>query len=210
MKLTFISDTHSLHNELPAIAPGDVLIHCGDFTGHGNIDETADFAEFIAAQNFTHKIVIAGNHDWCFEDGRRDGAEACLHDLGIIYLNDSGIELDGVKFWGSPIQPEFLNWAFNRERGADIRQHWDLVPTDTDVLITHGPAFGILDKCCHGGRVGCEELLEVIQTIKPKIHAFGHIHEGYGQHEQDGTIFVNACSLDEHYRMAFAPIVLEI
>lgn len=210
MKLTFISDTHSIHDELPAIAPGDVLIHCGDFTGRGDIADTTAFAQFIAAQDFTHKIVIAGNHDWCFEDERRDEAEACLRDLGIIYLNDSGIELDGVKFWGSPIQPTFLNWAFNRERGAEIRRHWDLIPHDTDVLLTHGPAFGILDRCVDGAQVGCSDLLRAIQRIKPKIHACGHVHEAYGQLEQNGTVFVNACSLNEHYEVAFAPIVVDI
>ncbi|WP_308873929.1 metallophosphoesterase family protein [Thiothrix subterranea] len=139
MNLTFISDTHSLHDRLPAIDAGDVLIHCGDFTGRGTLDDTLNFAEFMAAQPFTHKIVIAGNHDWCFEDKRRKIAEHILKEYGLIYLNDSGIEIDGVKFWGSPIQPEFCDWAFNRERGEAIRQHWDKIPADTDVLITHGP-----------------------------------------------------------------------
>lgn len=210
MKLTFISDTHFKHNELPAIESGDVLIHCGDFTGRGDIGETEEFADFIAAQDFTRKIVIAGNHDWCFEDGRRDGAEECLSDLGIIYLNDSGVEIDGISFWGSPIQPAFFSWAFNRERGSDIRAHWDLIPENTDVLLTHGPAFGILDRCVDGNQAGCSDLLRAIQRIKPKVHACGHIHEAYGRVEQDGTVFVNACNLDEYYQMAFAPILVEI
>ena len=209
MKLTFISDTHSLHHHL-ALDSGDVLIHCGDFTGRGSLDDTADFAEFIAKQDFAHKIVIAGNHERCFEDERRQDAEAILKDAGIVYLNDSGIEISGVKFWGSPIQPAFFDWAFNRQRGEDIRWHWDLIPDDTDVLLTHGPAFGILDWCTHGERVGCEDLLEAIQRIKPKIHAFGHIHESYGMRETDSTVFVNACNLDERYQIKNPPIELTI
>lgn len=207
MKLTFISDTHSLHHSM-ALDSGDVLIHCGDFTGRGNLDEVENFAEFMEWQRFQHKVVIAGNHDWCFEDHRRMDAEKILTDAGIIYLNDSGVEIDGVKFWGSPIQPEFMAWAFNRFRGAEIRQHWDVIPNDTDVLITHGPAFGMLDWCTHGARVGCEDLLHAIQRIQPKVHACGHIYESYGVQEQGGTVFVNASILDERYRVRNAPIEL--
>ena len=208
MKLSFISDTHSRHKNL-IIDPGDVLIHCGDFTAQGSLDDTLDFAEYMAAQDFTHKVVIAGNHDWCFEDDRRAAAEACLREHDIVYLNDSAIEIDGLKFWGSPVQPEFYHWAFNRQRGEEIRAHWNLIPEDTDVLITHGPAFGILDICADGSRVGCEDLLQTIRRLKPEIHAFGHIHESYGIRERDGTIFVNACILDEHYRLKNAAIVVE-
>jgi hypothetical protein len=147
MILTFISDTHSLHDRLPDIDAGDVLIHCGDFTGRGTLDDTLTFAEFMAAQPFTHKIVIAGNHDWCFEDKRRNIAEHILKEYGIIYLNDSGITIDGVTFWGSPIQPEFMNWAFNRERGADIRQHWDKIPSATDVSV-HAICSGLQSLDC--------------------------------------------------------------
>lgn len=209
MKLTFISDTHAQHHKLD-IGSGDVLVHCGDFTLGGSLYEITDFAEFIAEQDFTYKIVIAGNHDWCFEDRRKTKAEAYLREYGIIYLNDSGVELNGVKFWGSPVQPEFCHWAFNRQRGAEIRAHWDLIPDDTDVLITHGPAFGILDLCYDGFHAGCEDLLNVIQRIRPKVHACGHIHESYGVCERDGVVFVNACNLDERYQMQNLPIMVEI
>ncbi|MEZ5537533.1 MAG: metallophosphatase domain-containing protein [Thiolinea sp.] len=209
MKLTFISDTHSLHDRMPPLASGDVLMHCGDFTGRGTLEDTQHFAEFIAAQDFTHKIVIAGNHDTCFEDQRKDEAEACLRDNGIIYLNDSGVEIAGVKFWGSPVQPEFFNWSFNRQRGADIRRHWEKIPVDTNVLITHGPPRHILDRCENGFPAGCDDLLEVIQRIKPDIHAFGHIHEAYGVLEAGGTTFINACILDERYRVVNPPVEVE-
>jgi Icc-related predicted phosphoesterase len=210
MNLTFISDTHSLHDRMPPLGSGDVLVHCGDFSGHGNLDDARLFAIFMAAQDFTHKIVIAGNHDWCFEDKRRKTAESILAAKGILYLNDTGVEIDGVKFWGSPVQPEFMNWAFNRQRGADIRYHWDKIPNDTDVLITHGPARGILDRCDNGFAAGCDDLLQAIQRVKPKIHACGHIHEAYGALEVGETIFINACILDERYRVKNPPIEVEI
>jgi Icc-related predicted phosphoesterase len=95
---------------------------------------------------------------------------------------------------------------FNRARGMEIKRHWDLIPIDTDVLITHGPPMGIRDLCANGERVGCEDLLQAIISIKPRIHAFGHIHEGQGTTRVDKTIFVNACCLDERYNPAHDPI----
>lgn len=169
MKLTFISDTHSLHKTL-AIESGDVLIHCGDFTNKGSLEDTENFADFMSVQDFKYKVVIAGNHDFCFEDDRKEAAEQYLADKDIIYLNDTGVTIEGLKFWGSPVQPEFFNWAFNRERGEDICKHWDLIPDDTDILLTHGPAFGILDNVLEGEKVGCTDLLDKIKRIKPKIH----------------------------------------
>ncbi|EQC47561.1 metallophosphatase domain-containing protein [Bacteriovorax sp. Seq25_V] len=208
MKLTFFSDTHTKHSEVP-IGSGDILFHCGDITRRGDLKELTDFASFMATLNFKHKIVIAGNHDFCFEDNRRDEAERILRDHGITYLNDSGIEINGLKIWGSPIQPEFFNWAFNRDRGEDIKKHWDLIPADTDILITHGPPYGISDLCAHGERVGCHDLLMRLSELRNlKIHAFGHIHEGYGLTSIDGVKYINACSLDEKYQYANGPITV--
>ena len=120
---------------------------------------------------------------------------------GIIYLNDSGIEIDGITFWGSPITPWFFNWAFNRHRGEAIKKHWDLIPHNIDVLITHGPAHTILDKTTKGACAGCEGLLQKVQEIKPKVHICGHIHEAYGKTEKYGTVFINASILNEKYEL---------
>lgn len=206
--MTFISDTHSKHNSL-TLGSGDILIHCGDMTRNGSLDDLSDFSRFMCLQNFEHKIVIAGNHDFCFEDERSEEAHKILCEFGITYLNDSGIEIGGLRFWGSPVQPEFFNWAFNRVRGEEIKRHWDLIPSDTDILITHSPPYGILDRCEDGALVGCEELLKVVKTLKLKVHAFGHIHESYGIKEVDGTIFVNACNLDLRYRPRNLPITID-
>ena len=141
MNLTFISDTHSRHNEL-TLGSGNMLIHCGDLSNKGSLEDVESFANYIAKQDFKYKIVIAGNHDFCFEDDRADKAERLLIEREIIYLNDSGIEIEGFKIWGSPVQPEFFNWAFNRDRGYDITQHWKLIPDDTDILV-HQPVQNI-------------------------------------------------------------------
>lgn len=115
--------------------------------------------------------------------------------------------LEGIKFYGSPWQPWFFDWAFNLQRGAEIRAKWDLIPLDTDVLITHGPAFGILDKTTRGARVGCEELLKVIEQVKPQLHVFGHIHEAYGIYSNDNLSFVNASNCDVQFNLVNPPIV---
>jgi len=205
MKIIFISDTHGQHDKV-LLKEGDILIHCGDFTRRGSVEDVNSFANFIRVQKFKYKIVIAGNHDFSFEDHRSDEVEKVFKKNGIIYLNDSGFEIEGLKFWGSPVQPEFYDWAFNRKRGEEIRKHWELIPGDTDILITHGPPFSIMDRCAHGERVGCEDLLEVVKKLKPKVHAFGHIHEDYGLKEIDGTYFINACNLDEGYKFKNLPI----
>jgi Icc-related predicted phosphoesterase len=130
----------------------------------------------------------------------------------IIYLQDRAIELNGVKFYGSPWQPEFCNWAFNLSRDTgELGDKWAMIPEDTDVLITHGPPMGILDKCDHGKRVGCEELFnEVTHRVKPKIHVFGHIHEEYGTHKTDDTLFVNASTCTVMYEPTNPPIVVDL
>lgn len=209
MKITFFSDTHNQHSRI-SFTSGDLLVFCGDLTTRGALSEVKEFSEFLKNLNFKYKIVIAGNHDFCFEDHRRNEAEKILTDNGIIYLNDSGVEIDGINFWGSPIQPWFHDWAFNRSRGDEIKKHWDLIPINTNILITHGPPYGILDLCSDGGRVGCDELLNCIKKIKPKINAFGHIHESYGIIELEGTKFINASSLSKNYKQTNPPIDIEI
>ncbi|HEX5152555.1 MAG TPA: metallophosphoesterase [Parafilimonas sp.] len=102
------------------------------------------------------------------------------------------------------------DWAFNRERGKTIAKHWKLIPPDTDILITHGPAFGVLDKNRAGYHTGCEELVKTIKKIKPKVHICGHIHEAYGQTIEGKTRFINACVLDENYEVAREAISFEV
>lgn len=201
MKILCISDTHNKHQKLNLPAC-DVLIHAGDFSGKGKKKEIDEFLDWFASKNVpgTFKIFIAGNHDFGMEGQDQVTFETKAKELGLIYLNDSGVEIDGIKIWGSPITPWFHDWAFNRMRGMEIRSHWDLIPHDTDILITHGPPFGVLDKTWRGQNVGCEELKKIIleekKFSKLKLHVFGHIHENKGIENIDGVTFINASSVN--------------
>ncbi|MEG2529872.1 MAG: metallophosphatase domain-containing protein [Anaerovoracaceae bacterium] len=208
MKIIFISDTHGKHQQIDLPA-GDMIIHAGDISRRGRVDEVDKFLDWFASLDYKYKIFIAGNHDFCFEN-KLQGSIQDLMPEGVYYLCDSGVEIDGIRIYGSPITPFFFNWAFNRHRGDDIRRYWDLIPEGTDILITHGPAYGILDRTEGGDNAGCEELLSAIKRIKPKYHLFGHIHEGYGVFETDETVFINGSSLDENYQAVHAPIIIEI
>jgi predicted phosphohydrolase len=206
LRLVCLSDIHSL-KPLSPIPAGDVLIVAGDVCGYGTLDEIKAFDAFLGSLPHPHKLLIAGNHDWPFARVPEQ-AIALLHNA--VYLQDSGININGIKFWGSPWQPFFCNWAFNLPRGAPLAQVWAKIPTDTDVLITHGPPYGILDQVPGGEHVGCEELLKALRRIRPRTHIFGHIHEGYGVLKQEGTIFVNASVCNERYRPVNAPIVIDV
>jgi len=208
MRIIAISDTHGLHDQL-TLPPGDVLVHAGDISMKGTEQEVISFVTWFGQQDFKHKIFIAGNHDFYFEKMPEDAIKKIIPP-GIIYLNDTGIEINGTRFWGSPITPWFFNWAFNRHRGEAIKKHWDMAPVDTDILITHGPVYKIVDKTTSGHYAGCEDLLQKVKAIKPKVHICGHIHEAYGSIEKDGTFFINASLLDEKYRWRNEPVIVDI
>src|SRR5690625_1620059 len=143
MKIVAISDTHGRHADI-VFPKGDMLIHAGDVSSRGTRTQVADFIDWFARQPHKYKIFIAGKHDFFLEQADVQEIKELIPE-GIIYLNDSGVEIEGIKFWGSPVTPWFYNWAFNRDRGEEIKQHWDLIPDDIRVLITHGPPSRILD-----------------------------------------------------------------
>lgn len=212
MRLVCLSDTH---NQLPLDFPvpdGDVLIFAGDITSMGYDFELFRFIDFVKRQPHRHKLLVAGNHDWCLAVDNSRYFEAPFYDLRhrMTYLQDSGTVLEGVKFWGSPWQPRFCDWAFNLDRGEPIAAKWRMIPSDTDVLITHGPPFGILDTLENGMRVGCEDLASELKRIQPKAHIFGHIHSSYGMVERDGCTYVNASICDEQYKPTREPIIVDI
>jgi len=208
MKIVAISDTHERH-KLITLPDGDVLVHAGDITKNGSIDAIREFAAFMQQAPHTHKIVIAGNHDFCFENELTGEAEEILRQSGVIYLRDSGVTIDGVKFWGSPWQPWFFDWAFNLQRGSELAEKWALIPEDTNVLITHGPPYEVSDCTIEGLHVGCEELSKRIEQLHHlKLHIFGHIHEGYGIVKLGGVTYANASICDVRYRPVNAPLTL--
>lgn len=213
MKVVCISDTHGLHKHMKHKMPeGDVLVVAGDITNVGHRDDVESFGAWLKQLSYERKLVIAGNHDWCFANSKTKKAPEWLQkDESIIYLQDSEYIWKGYSFYGSPWQPRFCDWAFNVDRGYKIRQKWAMIPKKTDVLITHGPPTGIRDLVPHSGKnVGCVDLLDRINVVRPKLHVFGHTHYEHGVTERGSTIYVNASICDEKYIPNRKPIVVEI
>jgi len=200
-----ISDLHGFYPELPG---GDLLIVAGDWTAHDYFDEVQDFEkEWLRCQKYKKIVLIAGNHDGI--------AAQCdwMSGRKIDYLCDSGTEFEDFKIWGSPYTPTFSNWHFMADRGEAIKKHWDLIPNNTDILVTHGPPYGVLDVTYDGEHAGCRDLLDAIARVRPELHVFGHIHEGYGMYRPNlgvidcpgYPIFVNASHVNERHKPINAP-----
>ncbi len=203
IKIDFISDTHQFHQSL-TLPGGDILVCAGDMLsrrrdGGFAEEELQSTLDWLGAQRYKHKVFIAGNHcdllEYYYE---MTGVLNIFNDFdfhGVHYLMDSSVIIEGIKFYGSPWQPEFLNWSFNLPRnGYKLEARWNAIPDDTDILITHGPAFGTLDTTKSGRHEGCELLAERLDGLPNlRIHAFGHIHDsfGYKQHSS-GLQSINA------------------
>lgn len=206
MRIVFLSDTHGQHHHV-GIPDGDMIVHAGDISSRGEPEEVRDFLDWFSGLPHPHKVFVGGNHDFFLED--HDAQFRKFLPPNCVYLLNEAQTVAGIRIWGSPITPWFMDWAFNRDRGPEILDYWKNIPGDTELLITHGPPYGILDRTFFGAPVGCTELLESVQQIRPKIHVFGHIHESYGQFEQDGTLFLNVSILNRRYEVAHKPVVIE-
>jgi len=208
MTIVCISDTHGLHDQVE-VPIGEILIHAGDCTNAGHPLEVAEFLVWFAALPHRHKVLIAGNHDFLFET-EPDAATALLkkHAPTVHYLNDSGVEIANLKIWGSPVQPAYCDFAFNRQRGPEISLHRDLIPNDIDVLVTHGPPANILDLTPDGLRDGCADLTRAIPRLtRLKLVVFGHLHlEGGQKCKIGGVTYVNAAVCDESYLPIQPPV----
>lgn len=210
MKICIISDTHNKHKRLGNLPKADVIIHCGDMTSMGHNHEIIEFMKWFGKlDQFKYKICIAGNHDWLFDTNRLIAREKVPS--SVIYLEDQEVILDGIKFYGTPVQLPFMDWAFNKPEERLV-PHWQAIPDDTDVLITHQPPHNIFDWSVYDNiHTGSPSLyFEVVQRIKPKVHCFGHIHSGHGVKVIEDTTFVNASNLDEDYMCVYDPILIEI
>ena len=231
-----ISDTHGKHKQVD-LPPGDLLVHAGDFSSYGYKHELESFFSWLKknASKYTLGVVfVAGNHDrsvdperWreyedhdlfvsYIESEKISWVKSQLDDLsgtGVHYLENSAIELGGLKIWGSPYSPSFnrKRWAFNADRGEEISAIWDSIPMDTDIVITHTPVAYKLDFTEYDKEyVGCEALRTKMERVKPKLHVCGHIHEGYGVEETPDTVYVNASTCNLRYEPANAPIIINI
>jgi len=242
VRFVAVSDTHSTESRkstgptaFEAIPEGDVLLHCGDFTNIGRLEEIEAFAKWFGSLPHQRKIIIAGNHDLSLHEesyestaarfggeGRHrklDAADVCSRARAILesipnceYLCDSGTSVEGIRVWGSPWQPEFCEWAFNLPRGEPCRAKWKLIPTGTEVVLTHGPPLGHGDLCMPARhRAGCTDLLDELQSrVKPLYHCFGHIHEGWGVTTDGVTRYVNASTCNLRYKPVNTPIIFDV
>lgn len=212
--ITFISDTHGLHDQLTdkLTEPTDFIIHAGDISSRGSSEELKKFFKWYnSLEGYKHKIFIAGNHDFFFEQYPRDLINQLLKPYpDIIYLQDESVTLEGLKIYGSPYQPEFFDWAFNLKRGEQLAQKWSEIPEDTDLLITHGPPHKILDEVLSGEKVGCEALIDRVLKVNPLFHVFGHIHEAYGIKTFHDINFINASSVNRRYQVVNDPIIAQL
>ena len=214
MKCVAVSDIH-LQDVLTPEA--DLLLVAGDMTMDGSKVQLDWFEQWLSRKPQKYKVWIAGNHEIGLESNP-EWATKLAAGTKTIYLEDSGIEINGISIWGSPVSPWFHQWAFNRQRGSDIKKHWRLIPEGTDILMTHGPPSGHLDFNCHGEHLGCADLRAVIESglsYPPEVMVFGHIHHAYGVESllrADGKIIklINACICNEQYNAVNEAVVFEI
>lgn len=215
LKIVCFSDTHGKHQDLK-LGSGDILLFAGDCMGSGyNFLELSGFMEWLEKQDFEHKIMIAGNHDHYMEkfpEAFRRMVNACP---SVTYLCDSGIEIAGIKIWGTPHSRKFHNWAFNRSEKF-MQLAFNQIPEDTDILLSHAPARGIMDFVEDGTKLGEQTLINTIfdKLHNLKFHVFGHIHHAYGTLEyQNGDhnkiTAINCAVLDENYELKNEPIAIE-
>ena len=206
-KIVCFSDTHRSHYELD-LGSGDILIFCGDFGIH-DMNDLLHANNWFKQQDYRYKIFVAGNHDVYLEGMTVSDIKLIFN--SVIYLQDEAVEIEGIKFYGSPFTPMFNNWAFMLERRSlELKNKWASIPENLDFLITHGPAYNILDKCQNGDIVGCEVLQRAIFEKNPKYHVFGHIHHNYGfKILENQTISMNCSLLNDSYDLSNNPQIIE-
>jgi 3',5'-cyclic AMP phosphodiesterase CpdA len=198
MRIVCVADTHGLHRQL-AVPVGDILVHAGDLTRHGELDGLRDLNAWLGEQPHPHKLLIAGNHDFCLQ---REAEAARAQISNAVYLCDSSTVIDGYTFHGSP-WTQGPGWAFGRTQTA-LSYHWAELPDGIDILITHGPPLGACDRNLKGEHLGDEALAEAVLRTRPRLH------KAYGQITDGGTRFVNASACTIRYAPINAPIVVDL
>jgi len=198
MRILHLSDTHSKHHRLKNLPQADLIIHSGDASFAGSDNEVLDFLNWFCDLDYQHKIFVAGNHDDCLYGEQIEGLPDNCH-----YLYHSGVEIEGVKFWGVPL---FVSDSIQEGRTQQLMAQ---IPEDTNVLISHSPPYGILDFD-DNINYGCPDLLQAVERINPHYHLFGHIHAAYGIIQLQQTTFVNAAIMNEIYEFVNKPVLLDI
>ena len=203
MRIVAVADTHLFHDEL-VIPEGDVFVHAGDLLRAGTLEELERAVAWLRELPHRHQVLVAGNHDGCFQ--RRPDEARRMLPAGVHYLEDSGVEIAGLRFWGSPWQPAYNQWSFNLERGAPLREKWARVPAGVQILVTHSPPAGTGDRSPVAGRHGCVDLAQRVRELRPRLHIFGHIHQDGGWWVKGGVGYLNATT----WECERAPSVVDI
>lgn len=182
MKIWHVSDTHGYHDLLTIPDGIELMIHSGDASNsrdpYNNEPEMRKFIDWYKGVDVKYKVYVAGNHDTSIEKGlvtKKDFDAA-----GIIYLENKYVDIEGIKIFGSPHTPQFGNWSFMKDR-VKLERFWrKAIDEPCDIIVTHGPPKGMLDKSYdREGRMemcGDKSLLNRIIEIQPKLVCFGHIH----------------------------------
>jgi Icc-related predicted phosphoesterase len=210
MKIVAFSDIHGQQNNKLARwfnnNPGDLLIFAGDLQLN-NLDDGTKFIEWIHQLPYTNKILVFGNHDGNYIHALAYIIQNSFNN--ITFLNNNNTIINGIKIFGSPHSVEYGSWWFMM-KDNELADLWNKIPDDTDILITHGPPFGILDYTCDGFTTGSKTLGEKISKLKQlKYHIFGHIHESYGIKRINNITFMNVSLLNEKYQFANNPIIID-
>ncbi len=206
LRLVLLSDTHQLESEISQVPDGDILIHAGDFSFFSkSLKAILDFSHWLG--ELPHRcVVVPGNHEFFLES---DPTRRSLISNATVLINE-GIEIQGLRIWGSPVTPLY-GGAFGLSSSEDRRRLYAQIPEDIDVLVTHGPPYGILDSSPDSGmHSGCRELFDVVMRVRPKLHVFGHVHGAHGIFQTDQTTFVNAAMLGVDGDLEDSPIVLRM
>jgi predicted phosphohydrolase len=206
LRIVLLGDTHQLHREVE-VPDGDILIHAVDFTIFSkSMNAITDFNTWLGELPHRHKILIFGNHEFFAE---ADPSKRSMLTSAVVLINE-GTEIEGVRIWGSPVTPLYGD-AFGLSSAEDRRQLYAQIPEDTDILVTHGPPFGILDSAPHSDvHSGCRKLLDAVMRVQPKLHVFGHVHGAHGIFHTSQTTFVNAALLGTNGDLDRRPVSLRM
>lgn len=205
VRLVLMGDTHELHRECD-LPDGDILIHTGDFSMMSrSFAAIEDFDEWLGELPHRFKLVVPGNHEFALEDSARRG----LISNARLLINES-VEVMGLKIWGSPVTP-LCGAAFGLISDRDRARLYNQIPEDTDIVVTHGPPYGVLDQAPSSGHhEGCHQLLAAMQRVKPRLHVFGHVHGCFGRMDTPETLFANVALLGSDGSLSNQPVVLQM
>ena len=202
MKAVFISDTHTRHEQV--VLPQAMFSSTAGTSvakarsRRRKTSSTGSRCSRFSTRSSLPAITIVAPRS-------RQPAFVASFPRAVVYLENEGVEIEGLRIWGSPITPWFWDFAFNRGRGAEIDRYWQQIPTGLDILLTHGPPQGVLDLTTRGDDAGCADLRNRVLLTKPRFHLFGHIHEAYGQTVLGETECYNGSVVDEYYNVVMPP-----